>query len=517
MKKNHHLSYALISVSKKEGIVSFAKNLSLCGIQLLATSGTAQVLKKEGIKIIDISNYINFPEIMEGKIKTIHPKIYGGILSQSDQDLKILTKHNIIKIDMVVVNFYSFYKNNITFDETKNIDIGGPSMVRAAAKNYKNVTVVIDNKDYDEIISKLRNNTLTVQTRLKLATKAFNYVTEYDNAIALYFNNLIASDKKHLKNFPSMLHFDFFKKEIRYGENKHQNAAFYTKKNLDSSYSEEIQQLQGKTLSYNNMLDTDIALECVLEFKKAACVIVKHTNPCAVALNDDIFHAYKKAYKADPISAFGGIIAFNRILDENTVKCIFNTQFVEIIIAPAITVQAKKIISKKPKVRILIFNSRKKIFDHLEYRSIHGGLLVQDRNLKKLNKNQIHIVSKKHPNKIELNDALFSWTIVKYLKSNAIVYVKNNTTVGIGTGQTNRVFSEKIARLQAENLGLKVKNCVMASDAFFPFRDSIDAAAVAGVKCIIQPGGSIRDKEIIDAANKHNIVMLFTNIRHLRH
>ena len=511
---------ALLSVYDKNGIIQFAKKLFDLGIEILSTGGTAKILLDAGIPIIEVSSYTAFPEIMNGRIKTLHYKIHAGILGRRNEDIPIMEKHEILPIDMVVVNLYPFM-NKISMDNCsledaiENIDIGGQTMMRSAAKNYKNVAIIIDNSDYDHVLFELNNNnnSLTLKTRLSLAIKAFQYTTSYDSVIANYLNNTNNS------NFPSIINLHFIKKyDLCYGENFHQNGAFYIDKNIEEGSIAGSQQLQGKNLSYNNIVDSNTALECVREFDKPACVIVKHGNPCSVALGNTILEAYNRAYFADSVSAFGSIIAFNCELDEITAKTIINRQFVEVIIAPVISKNALIITSTKQKIRILLCgkwkNNRIKRFN---YKSVNGGILVQDQDLSVVRINKLQIVSKRYPTKEELSDALFSWKIVKFVKSNAIVYARNNMTIGIGAGQMSRIDSAKIASIKANHSGLDIKGATMASDAFLPFKDTIENAAIDGISCVIQPGGSIRDDEIIDAANQYNIAMIFTKIRHFYH
>lgn len=515
----------LISVSNKKDIVSFSKKLYQRKFEILASKKTYSLLKKENIPATKISKYIDFPEILQGRVKTIHPKIYAGILSSKIQDDEIMLKNNISSIDMVVVNLYPFadvIKNtNYSFQKIiEYIDIGGLSLIRAAAKNFRKVSIIIEKKDYDSVISALDKNKLTLKMRFMLALKAFKYTYQYDKKIFKYFDK--KSPKKEKNNsvfFPKKLNINLKKKiNLAYGENFHQKGAFYIlDKKITGSIS-NLKQLQGKSISYNNISDANIALECVKEFKKPACVIVKHSIPCSVVVSNTILHSYQFAYKADPVSAFGGVIAFNRKLDVNTSKCIIKSQFVQLIIVPDISKSALKIFSTNSKIKILVCGYWKKIIQEtLEYKSVNNGLLVQSSNIYHvLNKNDINIVSIRKPNQKMLNDAFFCWKVIKHVKSNAIVYGKNNATIGIGSGQTSRIYATKIASMKAlENN--PIKGACMASDAFLPFRDGVDIAAKSGIVCIIQPGGSIRDKEVIYAADQHNIVMIFTGIRYFSH
>ncbi|MGP1871150.1 MAG: bifunctional phosphoribosylaminoimidazolecarboxamide formyltransferase/IMP cyclohydrolase [Arsenophonus sp.] len=525
------IQHALLSVYDKKGIVDFAKELSYRNIKLISTNNTAKLLKEAGLTVIEVSDYTEWPEMMSGRVKTLHPKIHGGILGRRGKDDEIMKKHKIIPIDMVVVNLYPFSetitKPNCTLENAiEKIDIGGLTMIRSAGKNYKDVAIVINIQDYDKIIEEINNyqNSITEILRFNLAIKAFKYSAIYDQKISRYFSKLISNshsdNKKSSNKFPDILNLNFIKhQDMRYGENSHQAAAFYTEENIVTGSVSSINQLQGKSLSYNNIIDTDTALECVKSFLKPACVIVKHANPCGVAISIDIYTAYTHALKTDPTSAFGGIIAFNRELDKNTAKKIIEQQFVEVIIAPTVNKVALEILRSKQNIRVLTcgqWNSSK--ISSLDFKSVNGGgLLVQERDICSVNKTDLHIVSKRQPCEEEIENALFCWQVAKFVKSNAIVFTKNNMTIGIGAGQMSRIYSTKIAALKAEDEKLDLIGCAMASDAFFPFRDAIDAAVIVGINCVIQPGGSIHDKKIIDAANEHNIVMIFTKIRHLRH
>ncbi|MGO2337324.1 bifunctional phosphoribosylaminoimidazolecarboxamide formyltransferase/IMP cyclohydrolase [Providencia sp.] len=520
---------ALLSVSDKTGVVEFAKALSHRGVELLSTGGTAKLLAESGLKVTEVSDYTGFPEMMDGRVKTLHPKIHGGILGRRGTDDAIMQEHNIEPIDMVVVNLYPFAqtvaKPNCTLeDAVENIDIGGPTMVRSAAKNHKDVAIVVNSNDYQIVIDEMDNhdNSLNWSTRFDLAIKAFEHTAAYDSMIANYFGELVApyygDTTQPSGRFPRTLNLNFIKKQdMRYGENSHQDAAFYIEENPKEASIATATQIQGKALSYNNIADTDAALECVKSFDEAACVIVKHANPCGVAIGNNIFTAYDRAFKTDPTSAFGGIIAFNRPLDKNTAQAIVDRQFVEVIIAPSVDQDALPILETKQNVRVLICGKWEKPIAGLDFKRVNGGLLVQDRDLGMVKKDELRVVTKRQPTEREMKDALFCWKVAKFVKSNAIVYSKNDMTIGIGAGQMSRVYSAKIAGIKAADEGLEVAGCAMASDAFFPFRDGIDAAAAVGVTCVIQPGGSIRDNEVIDAANEHGIAMIFTNMRHFRH
>lgn len=529
MQQPRPLRRALLSVSDKTGILEFAQALSKRGVELLSTGGTAHLLADAGLPVIEISRHTDFPEMMDGRVKTLHPKVHGGILGRRGQDDAVMAEHNILPIDIVVVNLYPFAatvaREGCSLEESvENIDIGGPAMVRSAAKNHRDVAIVVKSSDYNAIISELdaNKNSLTQTTRFDLAVKAFEYTAAYDSMIANYFGRLAPAyyDKsgEPAGCFPRTLNLNFIKKQnMRYGENSHQDAAFYIEDNISEPSVATAQQFQGKALSYNNIADTDAALECVKAFDEPACVIVKHANPCGVAVADSILDAYERAYTTDPTSAFGGIIAFNRQLDESTAKMIIARQFVEVIIAPSVSEEALKVTASKPNVRVLACRQWQQRQHGLDFKRVNGGLLVQDRDLGMVDISQLRVVSDRQPSHQEMYDALFCWKVAKFVKSNAIVYAQNNMTVGIGAGQMSRVYSAKFAGIKAADEGLKIKGCAMASDAFFPFRDGIDAAAAVGVSCVIQPGGSVRDDEVIAAANEHGIAMLFTGMRHFRH
>lgn len=529
MQQTRPVRRALLSVSDKAGILEFAQALSSRGVELLSTGGTARLLADAGLAVTEVSDYTGFPEMMDGRVKTLHPKVHGGILGRRGQDDAIMAQHDISPIDMVVVNLYPFAQTVAREgcsleDAVENIDIGGPTMVRSAAKNHKDVAIVVSSGDYDAIIAEMdaHENGLTLETRFDLAIKAFEHTAAYDSMIANYFGSLVPAyhgDRNQpAGRFPRTLNLNFIKKQdMRYGENSHQDAAFYIEENITEASVATARQIQGKALSYNNIADTDAALECVKEFSEPACVIVKHANPCGVATGDSLLAAYDRAYQTDPTSAFGGIIAFNRELDEATAQAIISRQFVEVIIAPAVSEAALKITAAKQNVRVLICGQWQNRTAALDFKRVNGGLLVQDRDLGMVDTSQLRVVSKRQPTEQELRDALFCWKVAKFVKSNAIVYARDNMTIGIGAGQMSRVYSAKIAGIKAADEGLEVKGSAMASDAFFPFRDGIDAAAASGVSCVIQPGGSIRDEEVIAAADEHGIAMIFTDMRHFRH
>ncbi|EPR5147823.1 bifunctional phosphoribosylaminoimidazolecarboxamide formyltransferase/IMP cyclohydrolase [Vibrio alginolyticus] len=521
---------ALISVSDKTGIVEFAQALAERGVDILSTGGTARLLAEQGIAVTEVSDYTGFPEMMDGRVKTLHPKVHGGVLGRRGQDDDVMEKHGINPIDMVVVNLYPFAetvaKEGCTLaDAVENIDIGGPTMVRSAAKNHKDVTIVVNAGDYGRVITEMDANekSLTLETRFDLAIAAFEHTAAYDGMIANYFGTMVPSYGENKEGdeeskFPRTFNQQFEKKQdMRYGENSHQAAAFYVEANPQEASVSTARQIQGKALSYNNIADTDAALECVKEFNEPACVIVKHANPCGVALGKDILEAYNRAYQTDPTSAFGGIIAFNQELDAETATAIVERQFVEVIIAPSVSAEAIEVVAAKKNVRLLECGEWTTKTTGFDVKRVNGGLLVQDRDQGMVSLDDLKVVSKRQPTEEELKDALFCWKVAKYVKSNAIVYSKSDMTIGVGAGQMSRVYSAKIAGIKAADEGLQVEGCVMASDAFFPFRDGIDAAAEAGIKCVIQPGGSMRDDEVIAAADEHGMAMIFTGMRHFRH
>ncbi|WP_371187190.1 bifunctional phosphoribosylaminoimidazolecarboxamide formyltransferase/IMP cyclohydrolase [Thalassotalea maritima] len=519
---------ALLSVSDKTGIVEFATALASQGVDILSTGGTAKLLAENGIKVTEVSDYTGHPEIMDGRVKTLHPKVHGGILARRDMDEAVMSENNISAIDMVVVNLYPFAKTVANegctlSDAIENIDIGGPTMVRAAAKNHKDVTIVVNAHDYDRVLAEMaeNNGSLTQQTRFDLAISAFEHTASYDGMIANYFGKMLPAygeQEQSASDFPRTYNTQFIKKQdLRYGENSHQQAAFYVEAEPQEASVATAEQIQGKALSYNNIADTDAALECVKEFDKPACVIVKHANPCGVALGDNILEAYEKAFKTDPTSAFGGIIAFNKELDADTAEAIVSRQFVEVIIAPVVSEAAKQIVAAKPNVRLLECGQWNQQTNGHELKRVNGGLLVQDRDQGMVGLDDLKVVTKRQPTAEEMNDLLFCWKVAKFVKSNAIVYAKGDMTIGVGAGQMSRVYSAKIAGIKAADENLEVKGSVMASDAFFPFRDGLDAAAEAGITAVIQPGGSMRDEEVIAAADEHGIAMVFTGMRHFRH
>jgi len=523
MSQDQQIKRALLSVSDKTFLLDFAKKLLTHNIELLSTGGTAKLLSDNGLPVTEVSNYTGFPEMMDGRIKTLHPKIHGGILARRGTDDDIMEKHDIAGIDLIIVNLYPFAetiaKENCSLDDAiENIDIGGPTMVRAAAKNHKYVTVAVNPSDYALIEQELDNNNglISKDLRFKLATKAFEHTAKYDGMIANYLGSITENGKP--EGFPSTFNTQFkLAQTTRYGENSHQKGAFYISENQTGANISTAKQLQGKELSYNNIADTDAALECVKQFEKnqAACVIVKHANPCGVAIGDNLLDAYNRAFSTDSESAFGGIIAFNQELDAKTAQTIVDKQFVEVIIAPSIEQAAIEAISSKKNVRLLKCGEFGDPVPRLDYKRINGGLLVQDADLELYEK--LDIVTTRNPTDEEMRDLLFAWKVAKFVKSNAIVYCKDNMTIGVGAGQMSRINSARIAGIKAEQANLTVTGSVMASDAFFPFRDGLDAAAEAGITAVIQPGGSIRDEEVIAAANEAGMAMVFTGMRHFRH
>lgn len=510
---------ALISVSDKTGIESLAQNLANAGVHILSTGGTAALLKSAGIAVTDVSEHTQFPEIMAGRVKTLHPKVHGGILGRAGIDDEVMQQHAIDAIDLVVVNLYPFAATLARPDCTlelaiENIDIGGPTMLRAAAKNHDRVGVLVDPGDYSDIVIELAANDFCLKssTRFELARKAFSHTAEYDGMIANYFGTYNNTE------YPDQLHLSFTKRQsLRYGENPHQSASFYAEAAAADSSIASASLTQGKELSFNNIADSDAALQCVKQFTAPACVIVKHANPCGVAIGHDISTAYQKAHQTDPTSAFGGIIAFNQRLDARTADNILKQQFVEVIIAPGVAPEAQEILSKKPNTRVLDYANTQSGLTGFDTRRVSGGLLVQQHDNAIITTDDIRVVSKRQPNNNEVRDCLFAWKIAKFVKSNAIVYARDEQSIGIGAGQMSRIYSAKIAGIKAHDENLTVAGSVMASDAFFPFRDAIDTAHQTGISCIIQPGGSRNDNEIIDAANEHGMAMLFTGQRHFRH
>jgi phosphoribosylaminoimidazolecarboxamide formyltransferase/IMP cyclohydrolase len=526
------IKQALISVSDKTGVVEFARALSALGIQLLSTGGTAKLLAEQGLPVIEVGTYTGFPEMLDGRVKTLHPKVHGGILARRDfpAHMAALEQHAIPTIDMVVVNLYPFQatvaKDSCTLEDAiENIDIGGPTMLRSSAKNHKDVVVICDPSDYDVVLAEMNANSgaVSYDTKFTLAKKVFAHTAQYDGAITNYLTSL-GDDKAHATRsaYPQTLNLSFEKvQEMRYGENPHQTASFYRDLDVKDGALANYIQLQGKELSYNNIADADAAWECVKSFdatQLAACVIVKHANPCGVAVAESPLAAYSKAWQTDPTSAFGGIIAFNRELDGAAAEMVAK-QFVEVLIAPSFTKEALAIMSAKQNVRVLqisLGNTAQSVNKH-DYKRVGGGLLVQSPDAKNVQIADFKIVSKRRPTAAEMSDMLFAWRVAKYVKSNAIVFCGNGMTLGVGAGQMSRVDSARIASIKAQNAGLSLDKSVVASDAFFPFRDGLDVVIEAGASCVIQPGGSMRDSEVIAAADEHNAVMIFTGVRHFRH
>jgi len=510
---------ALVSVSDKRGLIPFVSGLVELGVEILSTGGTCRQLRDAGLQVTEVSEKTGFPEIMDGRVKTLHPIIHGGLLGRRGIDENVMQQHGIEPIDLLVVNLYPFEqtiaRDDATIDDAiENIDIGGPAMIRAASKNHDGVAVIVSPDDYDGVLEHLNNGTLSIEERRRLAAKAYAHTASYDTAITRYLSASLGDDALGER----FLYSGRLSERLRYGENPHQSAAFYVDQRATPGSLATARQLQGKALSYNNIADSDAALECVRQFEQPACVIVKHANPCGVAVAADIGAAYDKAFRTDPTSAFGGIIAFNRPLDAATAKAIVDRQFVEVIVAPSIDADAAKITAAKKNVRVLETGPWSDVAQPgFDFKKVSGGLLVQDTDMGRITADDLRVVTKKAPTADQVADMLFAWTVVKYVKSNAIIFCKDNMTIGVGAGQMSRVYSTKIAAIKAGDEGLEVKGSVMASDAFFPFRDGIDAAAEHGIAAIIQPGGSMRDEEVIAAADEHGLAMVFTGMRHFRH
>lgn len=510
---------ALISVSDKRGLIPFARGLKELGVEILSTGGTCRQLLDAGIPAIEVAEKTGFPEIMGGRVKTLHPVIHGGLLGRRGQDEAVMAEHGIEPIDLLAVNLYPFEETisrpDVTLDDAiENIDIGGPAMIRAASKNHISVAVVVDPDDYEDILETLRKREMSPDYRRQMAAKAYAHTASYDTAITRY----LADPDANQTLGERFLHSGSRIMKLRYGENPHQEAAFYRDQAPVVGSLATARQLQGKELSYNNIADSDAALECIRQFAEPACVIVKHANPCGVAINDTIGAAYERAFATDPTSAFGGIIAFNRSLDGITARAIIERQFVEVIIAPEIDESARAILSGKKNVRVLrtgdwqVGTGRR-----YDFKKVSGGLLVQTADDGEIAADDLRVVTEKHPDDQQLRDLQFAWRVARFVKSNAIVFCKDNMTIGIGAGQMSRVYSTRIAAIKAHDEGLSITGAVMASDAFFPFRDGIDAAAEHEITAIIQPGGSMRDDEVIAAANEHGLAMVFTGMRHFRH
>jgi phosphoribosylaminoimidazolecarboxamide formyltransferase/IMP cyclohydrolase len=518
----NRITRALVSVSDKSGLVEFCRGLAGLGVEILSSGGTFRALSDNGIAAVEVSEYTGFPEMMGGRIKTLHPKIHGGILGRRGLDEPVMAEHGIGPIDLVVVNLYPFEATVARpdcplEDAIENIDIGGPAMIRAAAKNHDAVGVVVDPADYGAILEELRNGqgALSQQTRFRLAIKSFRHTAAYDAAISDYLGKIEGGEP-----FPDPLVLRFRHAQgMRYGENPHQQAAFYVEPGAPAGSIATARQLQGKELSYNNIADADAALECVKSFGDApACVIVKHANPCGVAQGQSLTEAYDRAYATDPTSAFGGIIALNRELDAETAKAIVERQFVEVILAPSVSADALPILAGKANVRVLDTGAwPSKATAERDFKRVTGGLLVQDKDIGTVTRTDLQVVTQRAPTEAEITDLLFAWNVCKFVKSTAIVYAKDRQTIGVGAGQMSRVYSARIAAIKAQDVGLAVTGSVVASDAFFPFRDGVDSAAAAGCTAVIQPGGSVRDAEVIAAADEHGLAMVFTGMRHFRH
>ena len=510
---------ALVSVSDKRGVIPFVSALRELGVAVLSTGGTCRLLREAGLDVIEVSEKTGFPEIMDGRVKTLHPVIHGGLLGRRGTDEAVMEKHGIEPIDLLVVNLYPFEQTiaraDTTIDEAiENIDIGGPAMIRAAAKNHDGVAVVVEPDDYDAVLDDLKSDNLSLDTRRRLAAKAYAHTASYDTAITKYLSNSLGDDALGQR----YLYSGQLAERMRYGENPHQQAAFYIDQQAPAGSLATARQLQGKALSYNNIADSDAALECVKQFREPACVIVKHANPCGAAVARTILEAYDRAFKTDPTSAFGGIIAFNRALDAKTAAAITERQFVEVIVAPSIDADAIDVVATKKNVRVLETGAwPSAAMPRFDFKKVSGGLLVQNTDLGVISVQDLKVVTTIAPSDAQIEDMLFAWTVVKYVKSNAIIFCKDKMTIGVGAGQMSRVYSTKIAAIKAADEGLEIKGSVMASDAFFPFRDGIDVAAATGISAIIQPGGSMRDDEVIQAANEHGLAMVFTGMRHFRH
>ncbi|MDX1404958.1 MAG: bifunctional phosphoribosylaminoimidazolecarboxamide formyltransferase/IMP cyclohydrolase [Woeseiaceae bacterium] len=510
---------ALVSVSDKRNLITFAKVLQRLDVEILSTGGTCRELRQSGIDAVEVSNKTGFPEIMDGRVKTLHPAIHGGLLGRRGVDEPVMSKHGIEPIDLLAVNLYPFEQTIAKSDATladaiENIDIGGPAMIRAAAKNHEGVAVIVDPDDYQAVLEALESGQLDIEYRRRLAAKAYAHTAAYDTAITRYLSQSLQDEVLG----ESFLYAGKRLEKLRYGENPHQAAAFYRDPRATGGELASARQLQGKSLSFNNIADSDAALACVREFSEPACVIVKHANPCGVAIGENILDAYEKAFTTDPTSAFGGIIAFNQELDAATARAIIDRQFVEVIVAPAVAKSALEVLAVKKNVRVLETGELTGAQQAgLDFKKVSGGLLVQEADAGRIADEDLTVVTRKTPSDEQLRDLKFAWKVVKFVKSNAIVFCRDGMTIGVGAGQMSRVYSSKIAAIKAQDEGLTVKDSVMASDAFFPFRDGIDAAAAYGISAIIQPGGSMRDEEVIAAADEHGLAMVFTGMRHFRH
>ena len=516
------VSRALVSVSDKSGVVEFSRALAGLGVQILSTGGTAKLLEKEGVPVTEVSAHTGFPEMLDGRVKTLHPKIHGGILARRDnrEHMSAIDKAGIAPIDLIVVNLYPFQATVADPDcslsnAIENIDIGGPTLLRAAAKNHAGVAVVVDPADYASVLEELRaTRGVAETTRFALAKKVFAHTAAYDGAIANYLFSLDGDGKRGA--YPGVFSLQFDKlQDMRYGENPHQSAAFYRDARPVAGGIALFSMLQGKALSYNNVADSDAAWECVKSFAEPACVIVKHANPCGAAIAESPLAAYRKAFRTDPSSAFGGILAFNRALDRAAAEEI-GKQFAEVIIAPRIESAAREFLATRQNLRVLEVPMSHEMQAH-DFKRVGGGLLVQSSDARTLEKKDLKVVTKTQPTEAQWTDLLFAWKVAKFVKSNAIVFCRDGATVGVGAGQMSRIDSARIAALKSQNAGLAINGSVAASDAFFPFRDGLDAVVDAGAAAVIQPGGSVRDEEVIAAANERGIAMVFTGVRHFRH
>ncbi|MDB5797214.1 MAG: purH [Paucimonas sp.] len=518
------IKQALISVSDKTGVLELARALAAMDVKILSTGGTARLLAENGLAVTEVADYTGFPEMLDGRVKTLHPKVHGGILARRDvaSHGAALEAHGIPTIDMVVVNLYPFAQTVAREqcsleDAIENIDIGGPAMLRSSAKNHRDVLVLCDPADYAAVLDEIRSGEVGYDTRFQLALKVFAHTAQYDSAIANYLSSL-GPGREHATRsaFPAKLNLHFEKmQEMRYGENPHQSAAFYRDLAPGAGALANYRQLQGKELSYNNIADADAAWECVKTFDQPACVIIKHANPCGVAVAASAAEAYAKAFQTDPSSAFGGIIAFNLTLDKAAAEAVAK-QFVEVLIAPAFSAEARAIFSAKQNVRLLEIGLGDAV-NNFDFKRVGGGLLVQSPDTRNVTQAELKVVSRKQPTQEQLRDLMFAWRVAKYVKSNAIVFAGGGMTLGVGAGQMSRVDSARIASIKAQNAGLALAGSAVASDAFFPFRDGLDVVVDAGATCVIQPGGSMRDQEVIDAADERGVVMLYTGTRHFRH
>jgi phosphoribosylaminoimidazolecarboxamide formyltransferase/IMP cyclohydrolase len=513
---------ALISVSDKTGVTDFARGLAALGFTLLSTGGTARLLAEAGIAVTEVGSYTGFPEMLDGRVKTLHPKVHAGILAQRDNPahMQAMTQAQLPTIDLVVVNLYPFVQTIARpgcslAEAIENIDIGGPTMVRAAAKNHAHVAIVTDPADYAYVLAELRDTgAVSPETRFRLACKAFSHTAAYDGAISNYLTAIHPDGVRSA--FPEQLNLSFAKvQDLRYGENPHQSAAFYAELETVPGSLASFRQLQGKELSYNNIADADAAWECVKTFDAPACVIIKHANPCGVAIAANPLVAYRRAFSTDPTSAFGGIIAFNREVDAATAQAVTG-QFVEVVIAPAVSAEARALLQAKQNIRVLLVPLEPGE-NRYDFKRVGGGVLVQTPDLRNVVAGELKVVTRVQPDAAQLADLLFAWRVAKFVKSNAIVFCREGMTVGVGAGQMSRVDSARIASIKAQNANLTLKGSVVASDAFFPFRDGLDVVVAAGARAVIQPGGSVRDDEVIAAADEHGIAMVFTGVRHFRH